>query len=279
MGPREAPQDELEAWEAGRAFLDLSAQRKVRVTGADARAWLHDLVTSDVASLEPGGSQRSLLLTPTGRIRADLEIAMDGDGYVLLQAPEQPDHVAVLLGKYVLSSDVVLDDVTATMPWFALSGDDESFAAGPADALVARGLLKVGPDTAEVWRIRRGIPRMCVDFEQDALPAEAGLDWTIDTAKGCFLGQESVARVRNLGHPPTVLRHVLGPRALQTGSPVHAGDPARDPAGDPPVGEVTSAAVADGGGTVAIVRLRWEAAAGPWTTPEGVALDLIGPKD
>lgn len=273
MGPREAPQDELEAWEAGRAFLDLSAHRKVRVTGADARAWLHDLVTSDVASLEPGDSQRSLLLTPTGRIRADLEIAMDRDGYLLIQAPEQPDHVAALLGKYVLSSDVALADVTATMPLVALSGDTDAgaFSTQPADALRARGLREVGPDTPEVWRIRRGIPRMCMDFGQDALAAEAGLDWTIDTAKGCFLGQESVARVRNLGHPPTVLRHVSGPPALQAGSTVHAEGS--------PVGEVTSAAVAQDGRTVALVRVRWEAAGGPWTTPQGLALERIGPKD
>ncbi len=48
---------------------------------------------------------------------------------------------------------------------------------------------------------------MGVDFEEGALPAEAGLDDTIDVTKGCFLGQESVAKIRNLGHPPTVLRH------------------------------------------------------------------------
>ena len=271
MGPRDAPQDELEAWDAGRAFLDLSAHRKVRVTGADARGWLHDLVTSDVASLETGGSQRSLLLTPTGRIRADLEIALDRDGFLLLQSPDQPDHVAVLLGMYVLSSDVALAEVTATLPLFEISGDAAAFTTEAAVTLVERGLVEVGPDAAEVWRIRRGIPRMCMDFGQDALPAEAGLDWTIDTAKGCFLGQESVARVRNLGHPPTVLRHVSGPPALQAGSTVHAEGS--------PVGEVTSAAVAQDGRTVALVRVRWEAAGGPWTTPQGLALERIGPKD
>ena len=78
-------------------------------------------------------------------------------------------------------------------------------------------LVEVGEVTLEVRRIRAGTPRMGIDFGQDALPAEVGLDWTIDTAKGCFLGQESVAKVRNLGHPPRVLRH------LRADAPVGAG--------------------------------------------------------
>jgi folate-binding protein YgfZ len=295
MGPRRAQQDGLAALEEGRAFVDLSAYRKVRVTGADAREWLHDLVTSDVASLEPGRSQRSLLLTPTGRIRADLAVAMDREGFLLLQAPDQPDHVGLLLGKYVLSSDVLLGDATDALSLFAVPGNAADLVGRPAlapsvlgsgvdlvaakerpswhveEALVKRGLIEVGLDAVEVWRILRGVARMGVDFGQDALPAEAGLDWTIDTTKGCFLGQESVARVRNLGHPPSVLRHVISGGAVATGTPVHA-DGSR-------VGEVTSAANAADGRTLAIVRLRWDAAHGPWTTREGVPLEPVGLTD
>ena len=127
------------------------------------------------------------------------------------------------------------------------------------------------PVAVEVWRIRRGVPRMGADFGQDALPAEAGLDWTIDTAKGCFLGQESVARVRNLGHPRSVLRHVICRSTLEAGSPVLAGGS--------PVGEVTSAAIAGDGRTVAIVRLGWDAHDGPWTTPDGALLEPVGSTD
>ena len=93
------------------------------------------------------------------------------------------------------------------------SGIDLLAAAGkPAwrveDALVKADLVEVGPDAVEAWRILHGVPRMGVDFDANASPAEAGLDDTIDATKGCFLGQEAVARIRNLGHPPSVLRHV-----------------------------------------------------------------------
>jgi tRNA-modifying protein YgfZ len=270
---QEAPQDELEALENGRAFVDRSGERKVRVTGADARAWLHDLVTSDVASLEIGDAQRSLLLTPTGRIRADLTIAWDDAGYLLLQGSDQPDPIDALLGRYVLSSDVALKDVSDDVSVFAPAAPTALVIAERGSASEARGgllragLIEAGPEAAEVWRIRRGEPLMGVDFAQDALPAEAGLEWTIDITKGCFLGQESVARVRNLGHPPTVLRHVVGPAALRPGSPVMAGGVR--------VGEITSAAAAADGMTVAIARVRWEASGGVWTSPDGSVLEPV----
>lgn len=112
----------------------------------------------------------------------------------------------------------------------------------------------------ETWRIRRGDVRMGADFGPDALPAEAGLEDAIDFTKGCFLGQESVAKVRNLGHPPRVLQHVRSQTPVAPGAPVLAGGVT--------IGEVTSAAEADGE-TDAIVRVRWDSALGPLSTATG----------
>ena len=98
---------------------------------------------------------------------------------------------------------------------------------------------------------------MMVDFGADALPAEAGLEDAIDFTKGCFLGQESVAKVRNLGHPPRVLL------LLRSDAPMSAGAPVlKDGVG---VGEVTSVAESTDG-TDAIARVRWDAASGPLET-------------
>jgi hypothetical protein len=105
---------DLAALLQGRGFVDLSDWRKVRVEGADAVSWLHDLLTADVAGLEPGRSGRSLLLTPTGRIRADVQVLRRDDDVVLVQSPEQPDHIGLLLSPYILSSDVLLEDATAS---------------------------------------------------------------------------------------------------------------------------------------------------------------------
>jgi folate-binding protein YgfZ len=104
-----------------------------------------------------------------------------------------------------------------------------------------------------VHRIATGRARMGVDFTRTSIPAEAGLEDAIDLDKGCFLGQESVARVHNLGHPPRVLLH------LRTDGNVGTGQPVFSPRDD--VGIVTSAARRPGpsGGTVLLASITWAA--------------------
>ena len=103
---------------------------------------------------------------------------------------------------------------------------------------------------------------MGVDFEAGALPAEAGLDRLIDVAKGCFLGQESVAKIRNLGHPPTVLRHLRSETVLELRRPR-----ARGASGV--VGQVTSAAPGRDGGSRDSSEVAWRAADAALSAPDG----------
>lgn len=276
---------EIGALEEGRAFVDGSSMRKVSVKGADAMRWLNDLVTAGVERLEEGGAARSLLLTPTGRVRAYFHVARTSAGYLLIQ---DPGHAAVdgLLAPYVLSSDVTMDDVTGELAILSLSGSAEplpgAIPVGPSllgrgvdlflpagglpaarDALAAAGFVPVGQEAVEVWRIAHGVARFGADFGEGSLPAEAGLEAVIDLAKGCFLGQESVARVRNLGHPPRTLLHVTAPAPVRAGEDVVADGS--------PVGVVTSVATL-GGKTFALVRVGWEAREADLTTASGVAL-------
>jgi folate-binding protein YgfZ len=270
----------------GNAFAELGGWRMVAVRGADAGAWLHDIVTADVHGLTDGQTRRSLLLTPTGRIRADFHIAAVGDSFLLLQAPGQPQAVDAILAPYMLSSDVEMDDrserslIVAVLGGLAAEDGDGALVLAPSvlgsghDAIVSRGeparrlrarllgrgLVELSEEDLETRRIRRGDVRMGPDFGSDALPAEAGLEDAIDLTKGCFLGQESVAKVRNLGHPPRVLRHARSRRPVAPGTPVLVGGVA--------IGEVTSAAEGDGG-TDAIVRVRWDAAFGELSTATG----------
>lgn len=274
---------EVEALTSGRAFVELTGWRLVEVTGEDARAWLHDLVTADVRTMGPWTARRTLILTPTGRIRADLHVVATDAGFLLVQAPDQPDGADRILAPYVLSSDVSLSDASERRSAFAVLGaadlagaewwtpsvlDDGAGAVTPAGepagrlraALLAEeGLLEASTAALEHWRIRRGIPRMGPDFGTDALPAEAGLEAAIDFTKGCFLGQESVAKVRNLGHPPRAVVPVRSRGAVRVGMPVFARDTQ--------VGEVTS--VASDGDVDAIVRVRWAAASDELSTPVG----------
>ena len=209
-----------------------------------------------------------MLLTPTGRIRADLHVARLDGSFLLFQEGEQPETVDSILAPYVLSSAVELEDRDESLvlaPSVLGRGHDVIVPPGEPlrrlrERLGDRGAVEVSADDLEMWRIRRGTVRMGIDFGPDALPAEAGLEDTIDFTKGCFLGQESVAKVRNLGHPPWVLKLVRSDGPLRRGSPVLA-----DGA---PVGEVTSVAEGDAG-MDAIVRVRWDAASRALSTEAG----------
>ena len=274
---------DIEAVRGGRAWVDLSERRAIRVSGTDAIGWLHDLLTADIAGLVAGAACRSLLLTPTGYIRADVHVVRRDDDVMLIQDRRQDEDIRVALEPYVLSADVRLDDASDELAIFALPGrvtapdglpgfSVSALGAGvdvvvPAtsvasarDAMAAAGSHEVGHDVAEAWRIDRGVPRMGADFGRRSLPAEAALDHVIDRTKGCFLGQESIARIGNLGHPPRVLRHVRGD------APIVAGSIVRD--GDDDVGEVTSSALIDAR-SVALVRVSWSAANARLTDIDG----------
>jgi folate-binding protein YgfZ len=139
------------------------------------------------------------------------------------------------------------------------------------DMFVKRALVEAGEAALEVWRIRHGVARMGADFGLDALPAEVGLESAIDTTKGCFLGQESVARVRNLGHPPRVLVHVRADEEVVAGMPVSSEGAA--------AGDITSAAAGSDSGWVAIARIRWQFADSPLIAGAGMHLTRIRQTD
>jgi folate-binding protein YgfZ len=280
---QQVPEEQVRALEEGRAFVDGTGLCKVRVTGTNAPRWLNDLLTADIEGLAEGRAVRSLLLTPTGYVRADVHVLRIGEGFLLLQRPDQPAGIDELLRPYVLSSDVhmldesgdlgvasVLDPGARTIghagnrPSILGEGMDLVFPAADSlrmvTMLVKKGLLEVGSEAVEVSRIRRGIPRFPVDVGEDSLPAEAGLESAIDFAKGCFLGQESVAKVRNLGHPPGVVRALRAQTRVDPGEPVLADGEE--------VGAVTSAAPL-GEGSALLARVSWDARAANLATPRG----------
>ncbi|HEX9124041.1 MAG TPA: hypothetical protein VF984_11935 [Actinomycetota bacterium] len=278
--------EQITALEEGRAFVVWADLRLLRVGGGDARAWLQDLITTDVQTLGASSVRRSLLLTPAGRIRADFHVyGMDDGTFVLSQGDDQPEALGDLLAPYVLSSDVRLQpvehrlvsvpgsgavpaDLQTTWSPSAL-GEGFDVLVAHADGLVAlraslaADRLEAGPEASERWRILHGRARFPVDLDPDSLPAEAGLEGLVDFTKGCFLGQESVAKVRNLGHPPRVVL------SLGADGPVTAGEPVRSE--DRDVGVVTSAAP-NGSGSAVLARIRWGARGAPLATASGVSL-------
>jgi folate-binding protein YgfZ len=133
-------------------------------------------------------------------------------------------------------------------------------AVGPlTDALSAAGAEPVSAGAAEIIRIEQGRPRYGVDMGEENLPGEAGIvTRAVSFTKGCYVGQEPVARMFHKGHPN---RHL---RTLHLSAPVEAGTPVV--AADKEVGRVTSVGVSPVHGAIALAILRREVAPGDEVT-------------
>jgi tRNA-modifying protein YgfZ len=257
----------------GTAYADVSSWRAVAISGEDARSWLNDIVSADLADVAPGRSRSSLLLSPVGSVLAAFTVAAPDGELLLVQDPAQPRSIRDLLAPYILSSDVRLDDVTGDRAILAFPGRPDAPNAPPAvasipsclgagvDLIAAADELgrvaaslgdafgRATTDEVEAWRIAAGIPRIGTDTADADLPQECGLEHAVSYDKGCFLGQEAVAKVRNLGRPR---RLVLG---LAADGPVVPGDEVV--ADGTPAGTVTSVARV-GDLHVLLARIRWE---------------------
>lgn len=282
--------DGVAALQAGRARVDLSSWWKLGVEGADAEGWLNDLLSAELSGLVAGEARGSLLLTPTGRIRAAVTVTRFEDGYLLLQDSTQPAPMEQLLSPYVLSSAIELRDRTDDLALLAFPAPSDGRAApdlegterhspsvlGPGgDVIAPAGTTadldspaeSVGLDEVETWRVIRGVARFGVDLTKDSLPHEADVGELIAYGKGCFLGQEAVAKVRNLGHPPFVLLAADAP------APVERGETLVAEGAD--AGLVTSATAAPPGAAL-IARVRWALQDAPLMTSTGIELATRG---
>jgi folate-binding protein YgfZ len=269
----------VELLASGKAFADLTSWRKIAVSGSDAFDWLNDLISADILDLAPGRARRSLLLSRTGAIQAEFTVAVPGGSLLLIQDPSQTS-VQDLLDRYVLSSDVELEDRTDQLALFSYPGrTSEPDAPGTAFSVpsalgagvdlvalaedhepILSRLSKVypvaSPEDIEAWRIGAGIPRLGVDILDADLPQEAGLMDEVSLHKGCYLGQEAVAKLQNLGRPRRLVV------AFESDGQVAPGDRLLSEGEE--AGAVTSAA-----GMAGLARVRWASREGPWVTDAG----------
>ena len=155
----------------------------VRVTGADARAFLHGQTTQDIAGLAENQVSLAAWLSPKGRVRALFYVVPCNDGFALLTAADNAAWLASQLAIYVLRADVQLE---ADPNWGLEATHD-------VDASVQ--------NTLEIAAIAAGIPALPAALRELYIPQMLNLDRlnAISFTKGCYPGQEIVARTANLG--------------------------------------------------------------------------------
>jgi tRNA-modifying protein YgfZ len=269
-------------------LLDRSERAKFVVRGGEAVAFLQGQVSNDVESLAPGSGCYATILTHKGKLRADLRILRGEDFLWLDTEAIGHDVLRHMLATYTLGRDVRWEDLTEDHAILSLIGPGADGLAGEAppraehsftdsgaglwvrtdlglDVLCGRrradelradlGVEEVSEEAAECLRIESGRPRLGIDMDAETMPQEAGINArAVDFEKGCYVGQETVARLHWRGKPN---RHLRG---LRLSEPVERRTDIL--LGDKVVGRVSSTCVSPRFGPIALGLVRREASPG-----------------
>ena len=214
----------------------------VSVHGSDAESFLQGLISQDLEALPEGGVSRSLLLGPEGKLRAVLWV-LKGKGELLLVVDRgMGEALAAELNRYRFRVDAVVEPLSGEILglWgpssrtvleqadlFAPDGwerrGDQLVAYLPlgrldrflivgsgGGALEAAGARRAGSLAVDAVRVEAGEPVMGRDLDHKTIPQESGLvPEAVSFTKGCYLGQELVARIDSRGHVNRLLRGVV----------------------------------------------------------------------
>jgi len=276
-------------------LVDSSQRAKFVVRGGEAADFLQGQVSNDVEALEPGTGCYATVLTHKGKLRSDLRI-LRGDDWFWLDT-EAIGHavLAHMLRTYSLGRDVQFEDVTGSRALLSLVGpaarerldaappaNEHSFVTGEHGMYVATllgvdvicepgtelGVEPVSEAAAECVRIEAGRPRLGFDMDAETMPQEAGInDRAVSFTKGCYVGQETVARLHYRGKPN---RHLRG---LRLAEPAERG--AEILLGDKPVGRLGSTCVSPRLGSIALALMRREAEPGARVEVGGSAAEIV----
>jgi folate-binding protein YgfZ len=279
---------EYERLREGVGLVDRSERGKFMLTGAEVAEFLQGQVTNDVEALEPSHGCYAALLDHKGKVRADMRVLRGEDWFWLDCEAIGRDALAGTIKMYSLGRDVRSDDVTEQRAILSLIGpasrealdiapaeEEYSFVEGEhgiyvatdlgldiicdrdqADAVRdALGIEAASEEAAECLRIETGRPRHGPDMGPGTIPQEAGInERAVSFEKGCYVGQETVARLHYKGKPNRFLRGLRLTAEAEPGTPITLGE--RE------VGTIGSACVSPAHGPIALALVRREASPG-----------------
>jgi hypothetical protein len=224
------PVREQRAMARAAGLVDRSHRGVVSVTGPDRLTWLHSLTSQHLEALPAGSTTQALILDPNGRVEHHLTLTDDGTTTWIHVEPGTAPSLVEFLDSMRFMLRVEVADVTGDYAVLSVAGPDAAPAAAPlaavaagqtegavgSDYLVPReqlaelaaaardsGAQLAGTWAYEAFRIAAHQPRYGLDTDHKTIPHEVGwIESAVHLSKGCYRGQETVARVHNLGHPP-----------------------------------------------------------------------------
>ena len=265
----------------------------VRLSGPDTARFVQGTLTADVGGAPAGQAVPAALCTVKGKIITEIVVLPAGDEACDLLVPAgEADALAEILDKHIIMDQVEIERPAAPAVAIAWADDEDAIAleAGPGVRVFSArhpgpGRLVLGdPDAvleamhgaqevdAEAWAARRiatATPAWGHEIAADVFPPEVGFVYAVSYAKGCFLGQEPLARLHARGQVNRVMVRVRADAPLAQGATLATAD-------RPQAGRVTTVTAKDGGSVgLAIVRREAAVEGTTVTTPDGVAVEVV----
>ena len=233
------PNKEQRALAEGKAWADLSHLSVIAISGEDRLKWLHDLTTQYLVDFGAGTWTSAMVLDPQGHVEYQFNVVDDGTTSYLVMDPHFVEGLSAYLNKMRFMLRVEVRDATEDFAVTRAPGVANEIG-GPF-ALVPRAELEemksafdstamqVGTWALDAERVAAGRPRHGIDTDFKTIPNELGvLNGTVHMNKGCYRGQETVAKIYNLGKPPRrlVMLHLDGHAVVMppSGTPVMNGE-------------------------------------------------------
>ncbi len=197
----------------------LSPRALWRLTGADAARYLNGQVTNDITRLTENSAYYAAVCTAKGRMEGDVSIALHGGEFYLDAEPALRESLGARLDKYLIADDAAFEDLSDVWHLAHVFGSNPPPA--PQDGFVVsharfglpgHDIWSAGPlpvaspaveaDVVEILRLEHSIPRWGAELGANTLPPEAGpaMLAAISYTKGCYVGQETIARLKSVGH-------------------------------------------------------------------------------
>ena len=233
------PNKEQKALAEGRAWADLSHLSIIAVSGADRLKWLHDLTTQHLVDLSAGNWVAAMVLDPQGHVEYQFVLVDDGNTTWILLDPPYLQGLIEYLNKMKFMLRVQVRNASTEYAVLRAPGTPTDiggpFALVPRSELpeteeaFAISAMQVGTWALDAERVSAGRPRHGIDTDFKSIPNELGvLNSAVHMAKGCYRGQETVAKIYNLGKPPRrlVMLHLDGHAVVMppSGTPVMNGE-------------------------------------------------------
>ncbi|CAN1485146.1 COG0354 Predicted aminomethyltransferase related to GcvT [Candidatus Nanopelagicaceae bacterium] len=233
------PNKEQRALAEGKAWADLSHLSVIAISGEDRLKWLHDLTTQYLVDFGAGTWTSAMVLDPQGHVEYQFNVVDDGTTSYLVMDPHFAEGLSAYLNKMRFMLRVEVRDATSEFAVMRAPGIANEIG-GPF-ALVPRAELEemkaafdstamqVGTWALDAERVAAGRPRHGIDTDFKTIPNELGvLNGAVHMNKGCYRGQETVAKIYNLGKPPRrlVMLHLDGHAVVMppSGTPVMNGE-------------------------------------------------------